>query len=476
VRARASVVNAYCHGFLSDEKSTKGQWLKQKLNDAYSGTNLKTLNLNAGPDASTITPETGVEAINEFFEESVRRSGRDREDVKIRLVGSSLGGYVAALYASRYPSRVQSLTLICPSFDMKSRWHTVWGPEIMQKWKEEGGRIFKGFNERPDVRIPYSFVESCFKAPDFPVVTCPTVILHGTQDEVVTPSVSERYIKLDNPKGSEHISEKKKGPGGMGNVMLQLVPDNHDMTTPETLKLILGTVSWQWNLEESKRSDSDKTKGKSEEYEVETKYMLSDPKACEERIQQAGGKLIAVQSFEDRYWDIRGEWTLAKRSIWLRERAGVWEVKVPTGARDPEGGEVYQELRGEMEIQENLDALLTNTKRKQPFKDSPTLKEWLTRNGFEVYARYRTRRSKYKLSDGVIGDLDATDYGPSGFNLLELEKVVGSQEEIELAKKSLKESSLRILPTDRAEAGLNDEAVRGKLTESRPDANHTTLE
>lgn len=88
-----SFAYAYCHEFLSGPASVKGQALRKTLREA--GVELNLLNLNAvEDDPGSITCSGAVEAVRAFHLEQKSSSGEP--DLKLRLVGSSLGGYISA--------------------------------------------------------------------------------------------------------------------------------------------------------------------------------------------------------------------------------------------------------------------------------------------------------------------------------------------------------------------------------------------
>ena len=58
------------------------------------------------------------------------------------LAGSSMGGYIAALYASMYPTHVSRLVLLCPGFALVDRWESVLPAGAMDAWQREGSLAF----------------------------------------------------------------------------------------------------------------------------------------------------------------------------------------------------------------------------------------------------------------------------------------------------------------------------------------------
>ena len=108
------------------------------------------------------------------------------------LVGSSLGGWLAARWAELHPDRVHSLLLLCPAFKMRERWPNLVGPDNFRRWREEGAYPFP---DADGVRVPVHFglMTEAETQPSTPEVPCPTLILHGTKDETVPIALSREY-------------------------------------------------------------------------------------------------------------------------------------------------------------------------------------------------------------------------------------------------------------------------------------------
>jgi uncharacterized protein len=111
----------------------------------------------------------------------------------VRLIGSSLGGYLAALYASLHPLEVERLVLLAPAFCFGSRYPAELGPDVMGKWKTTGFRkIFHyGFGEERE--LSYELIADAARYPDYPDFKQPALILHGRLDEVVPVALSENF-------------------------------------------------------------------------------------------------------------------------------------------------------------------------------------------------------------------------------------------------------------------------------------------
>jgi pimeloyl-ACP methyl ester carboxylesterase len=173
---------AYLHGFASSRLSRKGQDLRGRL-EPY-GIELELLELNV-PRFETQTYSDILRALDHF-------DSHGAEGVRHRLIGSSMGGYLAARWAELRPDRVDRLFLLCPGFDQPSRWPRLLGEEALQRWERDG---FLEVEDGAGTKRPlhWRFAEDVRRHPAFPEVRCPTTILHGTRDDVVPVSQSRSY-------------------------------------------------------------------------------------------------------------------------------------------------------------------------------------------------------------------------------------------------------------------------------------------
>jgi predicted esterase YcpF (UPF0227 family) len=90
----------YLHGFASGSRSSKALFLRERLSE--SGTELIVPELDGG-DFEYLTVTKQLQIIENIAGE------RD-----VTLIGSSLGGYLASIYAGRHPS-VKRLLLLAPA-------------------------------------------------------------------------------------------------------------------------------------------------------------------------------------------------------------------------------------------------------------------------------------------------------------------------------------------------------------------------
>jgi pimeloyl-ACP methyl ester carboxylesterase len=127
------------------------------------------------------------------------------------LMGSSLGGYLAALYAADHPD-VERLVLMAPAFQFPRRWRESFDGADLAQWKQEGSRKFFHYAAQQELPLGYQFVDDALLYPDEPDFRQPALILHGLSDPVVPPEVSRQYAQ------------------GHPNVTLRLFDSGHELT------------------------------------------------------------------------------------------------------------------------------------------------------------------------------------------------------------------------------------------------------
>lgn len=183
---------AYLHGLGSGPQSYKGTLLRERLAPEHV---LELPDLNR-PSLERLDPVAGLDHL-----------ARLTASGDWCLIGSSYGGWLAALFQARHPERVRRMLLLCPGFGLTERWPSLLGPELMAQWERTGWLPL----ERGE-RLHHSFLERCRPLDPAPAVTCPTTIVHGRYDDVVPFESSAAYAKLH-----EHIE-------------LVAVDDDHGLT------------------------------------------------------------------------------------------------------------------------------------------------------------------------------------------------------------------------------------------------------
>src|SRR5581483_1750597 len=86
---------------------------------------------------------------------------------RVVLIGSSLGGYLAALYAARHPE-IHRLVLLAPAFQFYELWRRELGPQRMAAWRETGSIAVFNYAEGRELPLGYSLMEDAAGYESFP--------------------------------------------------------------------------------------------------------------------------------------------------------------------------------------------------------------------------------------------------------------------------------------------------------------------
>jgi len=168
----------YLHGFASSPQSSKAQFFKRKL--TQQGIDVEIPRLDGGKfEELSITSQLAI------IEQAV--AGQPAV-----LFGSSLGGYLAALYAARHPE-IERLVLLAPAFQFPSRWRQRYSAEQLARWKQDGSVPVFHYGENREMRLGFQLIEDSAQYEDEPDVRQPTLIFHGTKDDVVPATVSQMF-------------------------------------------------------------------------------------------------------------------------------------------------------------------------------------------------------------------------------------------------------------------------------------------
>jgi len=187
----------YLHGFASGPQSSKARFFSGKL--AGLGFEVEVPRLDAGDfEHMTITGQLQV------VDAAVGR----RPAI---LMGSSLGGYLAALYAARH-AEVERLVLMAPAFQFPRLWTERYAPAALDAWKRDGAAPVFHYAYGEERPLGYQFREDSLLYEDEPEFAQPALILHGSRDPLVPAALSEAYA-------ARHP-----------NVTLHLLPSAHELT------------------------------------------------------------------------------------------------------------------------------------------------------------------------------------------------------------------------------------------------------
>lgn len=195
----------YLHGFASSPGSRKAQGFAQALRER--GLEPQIPDLNEG-DFRGLTLSRQLALVARLTAQCSQRS--------VVVIGSSLGGYTAALFAAS-SDKVAAIVLMAPAFDFGRRWAARLGPEAMQRWQADGVTPTLHYATGQEELVGFGLMEDAARHPAYPNVRVPTLVIHGRQDETVNPEVSERFAQ------------------GRPHVRLELIDADHSLA---------GVVNW----------------------------------------------------------------------------------------------------------------------------------------------------------------------------------------------------------------------------------------
>jgi len=168
----------YLHGFASSPSSRKARFFEERFGEL--GIALEIPDLAEGNFRNlTLTGQLKV----------MERVCRDQH---VSLIGSSMGGYLAALYAARH-SEVQKLVLLAPAFSFASRWPETLGEAAMEQWKRTNTLEVFHYSENRVAELGYQLIEDAQQYEPYPDFKQPALIFQGRQDTIVLPGYAVKF-------------------------------------------------------------------------------------------------------------------------------------------------------------------------------------------------------------------------------------------------------------------------------------------
>jgi uncharacterized protein len=186
----------YLHGFASGPSSQKACVFKERFKKA--GLTLTIPDLQEG-DFENLTLTSQVSLVQRIIDE--------RPGTRFALIGSSMGGYVAALIAETR-KEVEALYLMAPGFNFLNRWKKNMGWD-----KSSPPDLIRVFHYRynKEMKLKTDLFRDAINWDSLPMVRdVPTRIVHGIHDETVAIQESRDYassrpwcqlIELDSDHG-----------------------------------------------------------------------------------------------------------------------------------------------------------------------------------------------------------------------------------------------------------------------------------
>ena len=119
------------------------------------------------------------------------------------VIGSSMGGYLAALYAASHPETTRVICL-APAFDFANRWRARIGEDSFRDWRETGWLPVFHYGENRNARVGFQLYEDSLSFEPYPSLSQPILIFHGSGDDVVPDEVSREFARR-NPQAELQI-------------------------------------------------------------------------------------------------------------------------------------------------------------------------------------------------------------------------------------------------------------------------------
>lgn len=189
----------YFHGFASSPHSTKATYFAERF--AERGKQLVIPDLAEPGGFENLTISSQLQTIHEAAGDAA----------EITVLGSSLGGYLAALYAARHAS-VKRAVLLAPAFHFASRFPAAIGFEAASAWKESGRMAVFHYGDGRERQLGYQLMEDAADYEAEPDLKQPTLIHHGRLDPVVPANLSQGFASAHS------------------NVELMLYESGHELT------------------------------------------------------------------------------------------------------------------------------------------------------------------------------------------------------------------------------------------------------
>jgi len=173
-------VFVYLHGFASSPQSAKARAFARHF--AARGVPLEIPALDEG-DFEHLTLSRQLQVIERTL------GAAPQPHV---LIGSSMGGYLAALHASRHP--VAALVLMAPAVDLAARWRAGTSVSDFEAWERTGATLVDHHATGQRRRLSFELARDALLHAPWPKLHAPALVFQGTRDAVVPLAAVERWV------------------------------------------------------------------------------------------------------------------------------------------------------------------------------------------------------------------------------------------------------------------------------------------
>jgi pimeloyl-ACP methyl ester carboxylesterase len=182
IRGTSGRVLVYLHGFASGPSSKKACSVREQFEAR--GARLEVPDLTPGP--------TGFEGSSPLSMLGVVQGLLGTSPGPHGLIGSSLGGYLSALQASRDP-RIDRLVLLAPAFNLFERWNARLTGEQLTDWRERGLEVDHYVSNGKRL-LGWQFHQGAAGLPPFPEVKVPALVIAGRRDQSIPLEDIEAWV------------------------------------------------------------------------------------------------------------------------------------------------------------------------------------------------------------------------------------------------------------------------------------------
>ena len=170
----------YFHGFASGPASTKAQLFRRRL---------------AALGHELLIPDLAPEFSRQTVSSQLAIAESLLGDEPAVLMGSSLGGYLAALVAARQPARMRALVLLAPAFGFAPRWEAQLGPDVMAHWRRHGVMPVMHYGREREELLSVALLDDARRYPDEPDPETPALVVAGRYDDAVPLACVEAFAE-----------------------------------------------------------------------------------------------------------------------------------------------------------------------------------------------------------------------------------------------------------------------------------------
>ena len=174
----------WLHGFASGPSSSKAGYVRARL--AERGVLLAVPDLNL-PSFRELTVGRMLAQVDGLRAEA--------GGAPLVLCGSSLGGYTAAAWAAKAGAGCAALVLLAPAFALGPRWTLRMDPAEVALWRGQGELSFPHYAWGRKEPLGSGFLDDALARDDYPLPSCPTLLLQGLRDEVVEPDLAREFTR-----------------------------------------------------------------------------------------------------------------------------------------------------------------------------------------------------------------------------------------------------------------------------------------